>query len=260
MAAIAALLARDDVLILDTETTGLKSAEVIELALLSTRGEVLLDTLVRPKVMRLNPYAARVHRITLAELADRPTWPEVLPELRRLAERATVLAWNAPFDARMLEATSAAWGLPHPRLLFACAMRLYARARVEPHGAGEKEPRVGKTPGGARRLEHPRVEGRVPGQNGRPLGEAPQFGEHLGPGRSVGELGERDPVNARGVRVEPHHLGPHEGVEQHLAAGAQQGKFDHLGAFEAGRLGVEDEDVVARQKGGDRRQRAALLG
>ncbi|ADI14642.1 Exonuclease RNase T and DNA polymerase III [Truepera radiovictrix DSM 17093] len=129
MAAIAALLARDDVLILDTETTGLKSAEVIELALLSTRGEVLLDTLVRPKVMRLNPYAARVHRITLAELADRPTWPEVLPELRRLAERATVLAWNAPFDARMLEATSAAWGLPHPRLLFACAMRLYARAR-----------------------------------------------------------------------------------------------------------------------------------
>lgn len=130
MAAIAALLARDDVLILDTETTGLKSAEVIELALLSTRGEVLLDTLVRPKVMRLNPYAARVHRITLAELADRPTWPEVLPELRRLAERATVLAWNAPFDARMLEATSAAWGLPHPRLLFACAMRLYARARA----------------------------------------------------------------------------------------------------------------------------------
>lgn len=113
-------------LILDTETTGLKGAEVIEVALMDTRGVVLLDTLVRPKTMRINPYAGRVHGISLAALAGQPTWPEVLPELQRLTARATVLAWNAPFDARMLQTTSEVWGLTHPRLLFACAMQLYA--------------------------------------------------------------------------------------------------------------------------------------
>ena len=54
---------------------------------------------------------------------------EILPELTELTDRATVLAWNAPFDARMLEQTSAAWGLTHPKILFACAMQMYARLK-----------------------------------------------------------------------------------------------------------------------------------
>lgn len=125
--AVRGLLNRDDVFILDTETTGLKGAEVIEVALIDTRGETRLDTLVRPKAARMNPYAQRVHGLSLHDLRDQPTWPEVLPEILNLAQNATILAWNAPFDASMLEQTSAVWGLPHPKLLFVCAMRLYAK-------------------------------------------------------------------------------------------------------------------------------------
>jgi DNA polymerase III subunit epsilon len=125
--ALAALLSRPDVLILDTETTGLKDAEVIEVALIDAGGRTRLNTLVQPKTRAMNPYAQRVHGISLRDLAGQPTWPEVLPELVRVAGDATILAWNAPFDARMLEQTSARWGLPHPKLLFVCAMRLYAR-------------------------------------------------------------------------------------------------------------------------------------
>ncbi|MDQ3461004.1 MAG: 3'-5' exonuclease [Deinococcota bacterium] len=128
-AALSSLLERDDVLILDTETTGLSQAEVIEVSVIDTRGEILLDTLVRPRARRMNPYAQRVHGVSLDMLDDQPNWPDVLPELRRLTDRATVLAWNAPFDARMLEATSAGWGLTHPSILFACAMRMYARLK-----------------------------------------------------------------------------------------------------------------------------------
>ena len=126
---VANLLERDDVLILDTETTGLKDAEVIEVSVINTRGEVLLDTLVRPRKATMNPHAQRVHGISLSELGNQPTWPEILPELSELTDRATVLAWNAPFDARMLEQTSAAWGLTHPKILFACAMQMYARLK-----------------------------------------------------------------------------------------------------------------------------------
>lgn len=128
-AAVRELLERDDVLILDTETTGMGDAEVIEVALVDTRGRVRLDTLVKPRMRRMNPYAQRVHGIDFGMLEDAPAWPEVLPELARLTERATVLAWNAPFDARMLEQTSRLWGLEHPRILFVCAMKLYARGR-----------------------------------------------------------------------------------------------------------------------------------
>jgi DNA polymerase III subunit epsilon len=122
-------LDRDDVLILDTETTGMRGAEVIEVALIDTRGEVLLETLVKPKRACMNPYAERVHGISLAMLEHAPSWQDVFPALCELADRRTLLAWNAPFDAGMLEQTSAAWGLEHPRWLFVCAMRLYAKSR-----------------------------------------------------------------------------------------------------------------------------------
>ena len=129
-AAIQALLERDDVLILDTETTGMgKTAEVIEVSVIDTRGEVLLDTLVKPKVPTMNRFAQRVHGISLPMLADAPVWPEVLPKLADIADRRTLLAWNASFDAGMLEQNSLAWNLAHPKWLFVCAMRLYAKQR-----------------------------------------------------------------------------------------------------------------------------------
>lgn len=127
--AIAGLLDREDVLILDTETTGMGAAEVIEVSVIDTRGEVLVDTLVRPRTRQMNPYAQRVHGIDFGMLADAPTWPEVLPGLAAHLDRSTVLAWNATFDRRMLEQTSAAWELDHPRVLFVCAMRLYAKSK-----------------------------------------------------------------------------------------------------------------------------------
>lgn len=129
-AAIESLLERDDILILDTETTSAgKGAEVIELSVINTKGEVLLDTLIKPKVQKMNPFAQRVHGISLSMLQSAPTWPEILPQLSEHADRRTVLAWNAPFDRGMLQQTSEVWGLDHPRWLFVCAMRLYAKKR-----------------------------------------------------------------------------------------------------------------------------------
>ena len=128
--AVRGLLGREDVLILDTETTGMgKGAEVIEVAVVNTRGETLLDTLVKPQSSRMNPHAQRVHGITSQMLSSAPSWAEVLPELSELADRRTVLAWNAPFDRGMLAQTSHIWGLDHPTWLFVCAMRLYAKGR-----------------------------------------------------------------------------------------------------------------------------------
>ena len=133
--AIAQFLERDDVLILDPETTGMSGAEVIEVSVINTQGETLLDTLVKPLTTQMNPYAQRVHNISMAMLKDAPSWPEILPELDRMAAHSTILAWNASFDAKMLEQSSEVWGLAHPRWLFVCAMRLYAKKRgIKPRG------------------------------------------------------------------------------------------------------------------------------
>jgi uncharacterized protein YprB with RNaseH-like and TPR domain len=57
--AIASLLDRDDVLILDTETNGVgKQSEVIEVSVINTKGETLLDTLLKPKTMTMNEFTA----------------------------------------------------------------------------------------------------------------------------------------------------------------------------------------------------------
>jgi hypothetical protein len=98
--AIASLLNRDDVLILDTETNGVgQHSEVIEVSVINTKGEVLLDTLLKPKTMTMNPFAERVHGINLKMLRDAPGWSEVFPQLAEIADRRTILAWNASFDA-----------------------------------------------------------------------------------------------------------------------------------------------------------------
>lgn len=129
-AAIAHLLDREDVLILDTETNGTGGGtEVIEVSVINTKGKILLDTLVRPKSFTMNPWAQNVHGISLEMLEDAPHWTTVLPQLADLADRRTLLAWNAPFDARMLEQTSSIWNVHHPRWFFVCAMRLYAKKR-----------------------------------------------------------------------------------------------------------------------------------
>lgn len=133
--AIAGLLDREDILILDTETTGMSNAEVIEVSVINTKGDVLLDTLVKPQTTTMNPYAYRVHNISMNMLKDAPSWPEVMPDLSAIAAHSTILAWNASFDAKMLEQTSNVWSVPHPKWLFVCAMRLYAKKRgIKPRG------------------------------------------------------------------------------------------------------------------------------
>jgi len=124
--AIAELLQRRDVVILDTETTGHRQAEVIELSIIDTRGKVLFDRLIRPRRMVMNKYAYRVHGISLEMLADKPTLPEVIDELNAVLDNSTVLAWNAPFDHLMVQRSRAIWGLEPREFEHQCAMLLYA--------------------------------------------------------------------------------------------------------------------------------------
>lgn len=84
--------------ILDTETTDL-DGYVVEIAVVdAATGDTLLDTLVNPGCP-IQPGARWVHGISDNDVSDAPRWAEVLPDLLRVTEGRTVLAYNASFDS-----------------------------------------------------------------------------------------------------------------------------------------------------------------
>ena len=106
------LVEREDVLILDTETTGRgQYAEIIEIAMIDTTGNERYRSLCKPE--RPIPITAmRVHKITDRMVADAKMWVDIHETVKKLFEKADyVLAWNADFDQRMLRKTANRYGL-----------------------------------------------------------------------------------------------------------------------------------------------------
>ena len=113
------LLNRTDILILDTETTGLgKRAEVVEIAIVDTTGATRLHALVMP-MGPISGGASDIHGLTrrkLRELCARP-WPEIHDRVCEVLDGAAVVTgWNIEFDIRILEQTTEKYALGLPRI------------------------------------------------------------------------------------------------------------------------------------------------
>ena len=104
-------LAQTDWVILDTETTGLYDAEIVEIAIADNNGVAQLNTLVRPS----NPIPAEVveiHGITDSMVESAPTFPEIYPRIVEALKNKRVLIYNAEFDVRILNYCCQLHGLP----------------------------------------------------------------------------------------------------------------------------------------------------
>ena len=122
----------DSPFVFDTETTGLGSDdEIVEIAIISVDGTVLLDSLVKPR-FPVPPEATRIHGIGNADLAQAPTILELLPQLQQLFADRLVTSYNLDYDIRMVRQSLAAvggcrpqgWPTSNPSH---CIMELYAR-------------------------------------------------------------------------------------------------------------------------------------
>jgi DNA polymerase III epsilon subunit-like protein len=121
------VLATGETLLLDTETTGLEANdEVIQLAIVDMQGTVLLDTLVRP-TRPIAPEARAIHGITDQALAEAPPFSALYTAIVHLLRHRRVLAYNAPFDRRLLTQTCTTYGLPPLEgAAWDCVMERYA--------------------------------------------------------------------------------------------------------------------------------------
>ncbi|NIM92710.1 MAG: 3'-5' exonuclease [Anaerolineales bacterium] len=116
-------------LYLDTETTGLGPGdEIVEISILDSEGEVLLDSLVRP-VKKIPPDAVAIHGITDETVRDALTWADIWPEVARVIEGMEIAIYNAEFDLRMMRQSHGLYRLQWdlPTATTTCIMHLYAQ-------------------------------------------------------------------------------------------------------------------------------------
>ena len=131
---ISELLDRTDVLILDTETTGVgPGAKVIEVVAVDTTSALRVSELAL-LVGRVSIDSWQVHGLTEDALhaLGAGAWPDVhetLAAALRKAER--VVAWSADFDARVLAQTVPIYNLSLPDARWADVRPAYREARPE---------------------------------------------------------------------------------------------------------------------------------
>ncbi len=136
------LLDRRDVLILDTETTGLnRDAEVVELSIIDTTGRVIIDELIKP-MDSVPEDAARIHGITDSVLrkAGAKQWKWHHDAVKEAIRAAKVLrVYNLEYDERIIRQTCGKYGLRHPLgyVSRGCAMLEYAEYRAVPGRYGD---------------------------------------------------------------------------------------------------------------------------
>lgn len=116
----------DDLVFLDTETTGLGyDDEIIEISIIDKHGNILLDDLIKPK-KSIPLSASNIHHITNNDVINCPAWPDIYHQYRDAVKNKTVIIYNKKFDNRLLRQTCGKYGLATPRIKSVCLMELYS--------------------------------------------------------------------------------------------------------------------------------------
>ena len=122
----------DPFVILDLETTGLNdNAEICQIGLLSSNGDVLMNTLVKP-TEPIPTSSSNIHGITDDMAQDAPTFEVIYDEIIRHIADKTIVIFNAGFDTRILNQVCIRHGLAsvlNDVDVIHCAMLKYADFR-----------------------------------------------------------------------------------------------------------------------------------
>lgn len=91
--------------ILDTETTGLKFAEVLEIAIIDPQGNTLMNQRVKP-YGNIEPGAIDVHGITLDDVKNEPRFNSVAGYIQTIITGKDVIVYNAKYDRHILHSSA----------------------------------------------------------------------------------------------------------------------------------------------------------
>ena len=120
------MLMKPDLVILDTETTGLERAEVVEIAAINRTGSVLFHSLIKP-YSAIPRDVMDIHGITNADVREARELPKVYKNLKFLFRNSHLVIYNANFDTKVLEYSAHCWNLPRFDIDAECAMHKFAQ-------------------------------------------------------------------------------------------------------------------------------------
>lgn len=133
------LIMSEDLVILDTETTGLSNAWIVSLAVIDKTGRVLIDTLLDPQCPS-SEGAVNVHGIEDWQVVGAPFFSDVYPALCELTKGKHLVIYNSAFDLGVLQDEVDHWKLEThddyvvlPVIDSSCAMLLYSQFYGEWH-------------------------------------------------------------------------------------------------------------------------------
>lgn len=118
--------------VLDTETTGIKNAQIVQIAIVNAFGKVLIDTLVKPATPIPND-AVKIHGISDKTVASAPNWFDVAPAVFDILHGRDVIIYNAAYDVEAMTFSDTCWGMFESkwteRMRVHCAMLHFASFR-----------------------------------------------------------------------------------------------------------------------------------
>lgn len=126
-------LTGNDFLVLDTETTGLYEGEIVQIAIINSAGETLLNTLVKP-VEAIPADATNIHGITDDMVKTSPTWLDLAPKVKTLLEGKLLVVYNAVYDRKMMHQTAERHSLPKVEWKEICEWHCAMEAFAEFYG------------------------------------------------------------------------------------------------------------------------------
>ena len=95
-----------DVLIFDTETTGLDgTAEICELSIINGDGIVVFNSLIKPN-KPIPEELTKIHGITNEMVKNSPNFTDIYPKLIEIFQNKHAICYNSAFDIRMLQQAS----------------------------------------------------------------------------------------------------------------------------------------------------------
>lgn len=124
-----------DVVIVDTETTGLLSkdpdTEICQISIINNLGRPLLSMLIKPS-KPLSQEVINIHGITNDQVVNQPTFPQVAKIISFILEGKQVVCYNSAFDIKLLWHLYKKYKLKVPKVAgVSCAMEKYSEFKGE---------------------------------------------------------------------------------------------------------------------------------